>query len=400
MTKLTAEQRVQKAHIALMNEPKYCMYSGIFMMGKTAIEDSCPTAYTDGFNTKYGRSFVDKLKDEELRGLILHENLHKAFRHMTVWEDLWKKDANKANMACDYVINLMIYDSDPDGKFVRLPEGGCLDEQYRGVDAGTVFRLLKEQSKKGRGKGDGTQSGNGGDDEEEGNEGFDEHGWGEANDMSKETKERIAHDIDQALRQGALLAGKLGANVPREISDVLESKIDWRDALRDFVTSYCAEKDLSTWRRPNRRWVDRDVYLPSVIGESVGRLVIGVDMSGSIGQDIIGAFLGEVRQICNTVAPEAIDLIYWDTGVCQHEVYERDSFDSLLTTTKPRGGGGTAPQCVSNYIRDRKLNPEAIIMLTDGYVDNWGKDWSSPVLWGITTKGISADNGVSIFVGD
>jgi predicted metal-dependent peptidase len=137
-----------------------------------------------------------------------------------------------------------------------------------------------------------------------------------------------------------------------------------------------------------------------VIGESVGRLVIGVDMSGSIGNDIIGAFLGEVRQICNTVAPEAIDLIYWDTGVCQHEVYERDSFDSLLTTTKPRGGGGTAPQCVSNYIRDRKLNPEAIIMLTDGYVDNWGKDWSSPVLWGITTKGISADNGVSIFVGD
>ena len=87
---LTAEQRVQKAHIWLMNEPKYCLYSGLFMMGQTSVVDNFPTAYTDGFNTKYGRGFVDKLKDDELRGLILHENLHKAFRHLTVWRDLYK----------------------------------------------------------------------------------------------------------------------------------------------------------------------------------------------------------------------------------------------------------------------------------------------------------------------
>ena len=87
--KLSAEQRVQKAHIALMNDPKYALYSGVFMMGRTSVLDQgCPTAYTDGYNTRYGRKFVDKLSDADLRGLILHENLHKAFRHMTVWEDL------------------------------------------------------------------------------------------------------------------------------------------------------------------------------------------------------------------------------------------------------------------------------------------------------------------------
>jgi predicted metal-dependent peptidase len=413
MTKLSAEQRVQKAHIALMNEPKYCLYSGIFMMGRTAVVDQgCPTAYTDGFNTRYGRAFVDKLSDPELRGVILHENLHKAFRHLTTWEDLYKKHPRKANMACDYVINLMIYDSDPEGKFVTLPEGGLLDEQYRGLDAGTVFRLLKDNGGgKGRGRkgekgetgdnggSDGSEPSDGGDDEET-QGGFDEHGWDEAKELSSAEKEKIARDIDQALRQGALLAGKLGANVPREITDILESKIDWRDALREFITSYCAEKDLSTWRRPNRRWVDRDVYLPSTIGESVGQLVIGIDTSGSINNEIIGQFLGEVRAICQSVTPESIELLYWDTRVCQHESYDRDSFDALLTSTKPRGGGGTYPQCVSNYIRDKKLKPEAIIMLTDGFVDGWGRDWNAPMLWGVTVKGNQSDVGVTVYIGD
>ena len=152
-TKLTAEQRVQKAHIAMMNDPKYCLYSGIFMMGKTEVLDTgCPTAYTNGRDVKYGRKFVDKLSDPELKGLILHENLHKAFRHLTVWEDLHKQDHRRANMACDYVINLMIYDLDQSGINVKLPEGGLLDEQYRGMDAGTVFRLLKDKKGKERGK--------------------------------------------------------------------------------------------------------------------------------------------------------------------------------------------------------------------------------------------------------
>lgn len=394
---LSAEQRVQKAHIWLMNEPKYCLYSGLFMMGQTSVVDNFPTAYTDGFNTKYGRTFVEKLKDEELRGLILHENLHKAFRHLTVWHDLYKQDPRKANMACDYVINLMIYDSDPEGKDVKLPEGGCLDEQYRGMDAGTVFRMLKD--KKDKGDGDGEESG-GGDSEAQTSGGLDEHGWDEAQEMSRAERVEVEDQIDQALRQGALLAGKMKGDMPREIKDLLESKIDWREALRDFITTFCDEKDLSTWRKPNRRWVDRDVYLPSTVGESVGSLVIAIDTSGSINNEVIGKFLGEVRQICKTVTPESIELLYWDTRVAQHETYDRDSFDALITSTKPRGGGGTSPQCVSNYIRDKKLEPEAIIMLTDGVVDNWGTHWTAPMLWGITSKGVESNVGLSIHIGD
>jgi predicted metal-dependent peptidase len=141
--KLTTEQKVQRAHVALMGNPDYCLYSGIFMLGETKVVDDVPTACTNGRDVSYGRKFIDGLKEEEIRGTVLHENLHKAFRHLTTWKALWKEDAELANMACDYVINLMIYDSDVEGKFVKIPDGGCLDTKYRGMDAGTVYRLLK-----------------------------------------------------------------------------------------------------------------------------------------------------------------------------------------------------------------------------------------------------------------
>lgn len=389
MTALTEEQRVQRAHVWLMNEPKYCLFAGIMMLGNTEVRDDVPTAATNGRDTFYGRAFSAKQDEKKLRGLILHENMHKAFRHLTVWEPLWKQDRQLSNMACDYVINQMIVDGDPHGENVQLPDGGLINARFRGMDVLTVFNILKkEQDEQGNGGG---KAGTG--------EGFDEHDWEGAQELTADEKESLAKEIDQALRQGAILAGKLKGGVPREISDMLEAKVDWRDVLRDYVTSVCAEKDMSTWRKPNRRWVDQGVYLPSMIGESVGRIVVGIDMSGSIGADEVGQFLGELMHICNAARPEGIDLLYWDTDVCQHEKYDMGSYEGLITSTKPKGGGGTDPACVAKYIKDHNIKAECAIILTDGYVSSWGT-WSVPVLWGITTKRIVADVGVSVYVGD
>ena len=385
MNKLTVEQRVQKAHVWLMGNADYCLYSGIIMLGKTEVNDTVPTACTDGRNTQYGRKFCDKLNDKELRGLILHENLHKAFSHLTTWRNLWDKNPRLANMACDYVINLMIHDSDREGKNVKLPEGGLLDEKFRGMDANTVYKLLEQNPP------DEDEGGGGGG-------GLDEHDWEGANGMTADEKEQLARDIDQGLRQGALLAGKMKGNIPREITDALTPKVDWREALREFVTSFCQERDEATWRRPSRRWIGQDVYMPSMIGESVGRLAVCIDMSGSIGTEEVGQFLGEVKAICETVRPEGIDLLYWDTQVCQHETYEQSQLDQLVASTKPKGGGGTDPQCIPDYLLDKKLKPECAVILTDGYVSSWGEGWPCPTLWGITTKNLVAGVGKSVSV--
>jgi len=219
-TKLTVEQLIQKDHVALMKDPKYCLYSGIIMIGRTEVKDDVPTACTDGRNTYYGRDYMAKLASNKRKGVILHENLHKAFRHTTVWKHLFKENQTMANMACDYVINLMIMDGD--NNFVSLPDGALLDHKYKGLDAGTVYRMIKEEAKGGtvHVKRVGDQEGKDVPVIEVSNE-LDEHDWESADGMTNEEKEALAKDVDQALRQGAILAGKMSANVPREISDVL-----------------------------------------------------------------------------------------------------------------------------------------------------------------------------------
>ncbi len=401
MSSLTVEQRVQESHVWLMKNPEYCLYSGILMIGKTSVSDSVPTACTDGRDTMYGRKFSEKLSDKELRGLILHENLHKAFRHTTMWKHLYKDWPQLANMACDYVINILIHDSDPQGVDVALPKEGLLDFKFRGLDAGEVFRRLKQEAQDNKSINVKTVGDQNGRDvpvvDGDGLGGFDEHDWEGAEGLTTEEKETLARDVDQALRQGAILAGKMSANVPREISELTEAKVDWREAMREFVTSFCQDKDESTWRRPSRRWIGEDVYMPSMIGESVGRIVVGIDMSGSIGPQEIGEFLSELKKICETVRPEGIDLLYWDTRVCQHEKYDQDQLDNLLSSTKPRGGGGTSPQCIPDYINKHKLKAECAVVLTDGYVDGWGDGWPCPTLWGITTDVVS-DIGKTVHV--
>lgn len=371
---LTVEQRIERCHIDLMNHPDFVAYSGILMIGSVKVDDKCPTAYTNGRDVVYGRAFVETLSESELRGVILHESKHKMYRHMLTWQHLWKQNPRKANMACDYVINLEIHD---EGKrtngFVSLPDGCLLDEQYRGMDSQEVFNKLQDNGGGGKGQGQGDDGGS-----------FDEHGWEDAQEMSAEEVKELAQEIDNAIRQGAILAGKTGGNLDRSFTDLMSAKVDWREALREFVSAVAVGKDDSSWRRPNRRWLQHDIYMPSTIAESMGRLAIAVDTSGSIRDEDINKFLSEVVAIMTNVNPEIVDLLYWDSAVAGHEVYGLGDGDKLMASTKPKGGGGTTPSCITDYMKEHNLKPECVVVLTDGYVGNdWGGDWNCPVLWAI-----------------
>tara|TARA_R110000782_G_scaffold198006_1_gene287072 strand:- start:362 stop:697 length:336 start_codon:yes stop_codon:yes gene_type:complete len=95
--------------------------------------------------------------------------------------------------------------------------------------------------------------------------------------------------------------------------------------------------------------------------------------------------MSELEGLSRQLAVKTIHLIYWDGWVCGHEIYTPSTFKNWRTLTRPEGGGGTDPSCVADYLRDKKIKPDAVVMLTDGIVDNWGK-WDSPVLWAIHNK--------------
>jgi predicted metal-dependent peptidase len=123
--------------------------------------------------------------------------------------------------------------------------------------------------------------------------------------------------------------------------------------------------------------------MPSTITENVGRIVVAIDTSGSIGGPELDKFLSEVQGICINTKPEKVDLLYWDTEVAAHEVYTQEQLDKLTSSTKPKGGGGTDVACVAKYLKDNQIRPECVIVLTDGYIyGDWGT-WTAPVLWTI-----------------
>lgn len=410
------ERKVQKAKITLMRDPRFALWSGILMVGRTSVVDNMPTACTNGRDEKYGRKFVADLKEPELNFVVLHENLHKAFRHLTTWKKLHDENHRLANAACDYVINLKLKDIDPTERTIAMPrfkDGkhkgqpmGLVDEKYRGLNAKQVFDLLKqEQQSNGSGEGSGDGEGSDGEGDADG-EGFDEHDWDGAREMTDGEKKELEREIDQAIRQGVMahqkIAGTGAGDLDRDLLDLLEPKVDWREMLREFVKSTCHAKDTSSWRRVNRRFLSTGTYMPSLIGEKVGHLVIGVDTSGSVGQEELSGFLTEVKGIAEEVKPSQVDLIYWDSRVAAHEEYTENMIGDIINSTKPRGGGGTSPSCVSEYLKDKRIAPECVIMLTDGYVgSDWGRDWTAPVLWAIVGgNDCVADNGKTILVKD
>jgi len=383
MKNLTPEQRIERAHIQLMRSKQFCLLSGIIMLGKSTVVDDIPTAATNGRDKFYGREFMSKLDEKELNFVVAHENFHVLYKHLTTWQHLNKQDPRLANMACDYVINQQIVDLDPTNDFIKVPDIGCLlDEKYRGWDSGQVFKDLQTSNLDGSGGGDGDGS-------------LDDHMWGDASDLSAEEKEALGKAIDQAIRQGEILASKMGGSSPRDIGAIPEPKVNWREQLRDFVSSVTSGRDSTTWRRPNRRWLANDVYMPSPYSESIGPIVVGVDTSGSISPYIINEFLAEVKAIAEDTPPERIHLLYWDTSVAGEEVYEHGDYESLIQSTKPAGGGGTNPDCVKEYVDNMTTRPEIVLMLSDGYI--WGDfpEFGAPTIWGMTSD-VIAPNATNI----
>jgi predicted metal-dependent peptidase len=382
------------------------------LMGTSAVEEDVPTAYTDGVNKKYGRKFLESiLSESKVRGLILHENLHVALKQVVFGRVMFLENRKMANLAADFVVNDIIVNIDgtiagTNERLVELPDGAIYDPMFHDWSMREVYNYLKKHCKKGGqggqgGKGQGNPPPSGGtqsndDDDMDGDtvtvngktydiSNSDEHDF-IGREVSAEEAKEILDEIDKALREGGMLAGRMGAKIPRVISDLLEPKIDWRDALREFVSASTKGNDEFTWRRMNKRHMANDIYLPSVENESIGEIIVAIDTSGSIGGAEITEFATELVSICEVCQPEVVRVLWWDTEVHGEQVF-KDNYTDIAKMLKPMGGGGTHVSCVSEYVNKHKLNAECVLVFTDGYVEsdiNW--NITSPTLWMVTQR--------------
>jgi predicted metal-dependent peptidase len=408
------ETRIKKAHITLMQHPSTALYSGVIASGKNEVVDAEKeggkfTAYTDGINKVYCREYVAEYdSDAKLRGLILHENLHVALKQIPRHRDL-EHDHKLLNYAMDFVVNDIIKNTEgvtgySKEQLVALPDGALYHPMFHDWAVRKVYNYLKQRKDElDKADKDGTEpqpcdqqdkSSSGGDEETDIDEalrnmkgGTDEHRFGEVTEMDAEQIKKMEGDIDKALRQGGMLAGRMGATVPRVIGDMLEPKVDWREVLREFVQSAMRGKDEYTWRKMSKPYMANDMYIPSMHSETMGELVVAIDTSGSIDNEQISEFASELASICEVCSPEKVRVLWWDTKVHGEQVFV-GNYQDIGKMLKPLGGGGTHVGCVSDYMIKNSVNAEVLVIFTDGYVENEIKwEVSAPTMWFVTQNG-------------
>ncbi len=360
---MTTAEKIKKANMGLiLNKP---FYASLLFSLEFKEDTNCESCETDGKTLYYHPGYVDGLTIDELQGVLAHETLHIAYLHHA---RRGKRATTKWNIATDYAINaILLHD-----KFV-LPEGRLYEPRFVDKSAEEIYSLLQDE--------DGDQSGEG--DQPDGdNPKKDPGGCGGVSDAPAEDEKEL-QDIESAAQQAVIQAGviaqaqgKCPDYIKRILEAILQPKINWKEVLSQFLSTI-ARNDYS-WMFPNARYLHNGLYLPSLRSEEPGNVVLIIDTSGSIDDDLIKQFAGEVQEILN-IFKISLTIIYCDDLVRSVQYIEPDDEIKLV----PMGGGGTDFVPGFTYIDENDLSPKAVVYLTDGYCWSYPVCPEYPVLWAI-----------------
>ena len=170
--------------------------------------------------------------------------------------------------------------------------------------------------------------------------------------------------------------GELPAEVERLVERLRPPKVPWQRLLARIVGESQARQDYS-YARPNRRWLAEDVLMPGLHSEELSRVVVAVDTSGSVSQELLGAIASELSRLYAVVGE--LTVLIADAKV-HAEVTARE-LPAFLAQKRFVGGGGTYHRPVFEWIAQRRLEPELFIGLSDLHSKFPERPPRYPVLW-------------------
>lgn len=378
-----ASEKLAKGRAGLILDMPF--FGSLALKLKLVEDPTCPTAWTDGKSIGYNPRWIESLSLDETKAVICHEVMHCANQHQN---RRGEREKERWNKAADFAINPIIKDC----KFT-LPKGNLSDHQFYNMSSEAIYaRLPQEDSSDG-------QQGQADDGSEEGggkSQGSDPGGCGEVRDAPGEDgkpsspadKEQNVQEWNVAIAQAATQAKVIGnfpSSLDRLVDGVLNPKVDWREALRRFVGT--AARNDYRWFPPNRRHIHSGLYLPSVRSEELGKIVTVVDTSGSIANEEIDQFAGEMTSILEEYKADCT-VIYCDADVAG---VEHIPADDLPLQLKPKGGGGTDFRPPFEYVAEHEELPACLVYFTDGYCNQFPEEPEYPTLW-VVTDGVKDFN--------
>lgn len=381
-----AMEKIYKSRMALMKREPF--FGHLVMSLKLRPMKAVPGTTdgvmgTNGTSLVFNPEWVCSRTEHDLMCILAHETLHVAMLHPIRRED---RDPELWNIAADCIVNRTLTEHGyqmPADALVSVP--GLHISPYDTSE--DIYERLKEMVGNGGG-GNGMKMAKAGVSMDAGDQPGEGEGEGEGqgDQPSQGPTSQEQEDVMRKVVEAAMAAreaGSMPASMERIVDISFHGQRDWRDELRKIIAGG-AEK-IPSWSRPNRRYIHMNEYLPGPSDWGPGEIVLAIDTSGSIDDELLSKFVAEVRKINEDIQPEKIHVVCCDAQVQWTQTYT--SFDEI--EAKPVGRGGTRFSPVFDWVEQQGIHPRALIYFTDLQCSDFGEPPSYDVRWVVWPDGSS-----------
>ena len=343
---ITQTDKISQAKAKLLVDYPY--FGTLASKVELVLNENIESFKSDGKVLEYNDDYLGDLEINELEFIFANAAMHNSLAHenrkngRSGW--LWQ-------MATDMAINDMLVENG-----LELPYGAQYRVRFRGMYAEEIYIELKSDMLR---------------DDEDLEYEADDAADIEPNDKQDKEKPQTKEELQEEIVQEQLAAeeaisllesefhkGEAPSYIDRFFKLDFLGKIDWRDELKSALDRYF--KDDYLLIPPNKKFISQGIYLPSTTSQTF-RLVIAVDSSGSVEEELLSEFLSEVNFLMSLVSHYQIELI-----VCDEKIHSHKTFYSGETLeVEIKGGSGTSFRPVFEFVESEFDDVKLLLYFTD-----------------------------------
>lgn len=361
------ETQIVKTRVKMLKNSPF--FGTLLLHTQWREEEGISTAATDGQVLLLNREFMESLSAAHFQSVLLHEMLHMALSHVERMKDKFEIDPQTSNIAADIVVNGIIQDNG-----LSLPEEAVTDNDLKHLSVREIYSILKQKQ------------------EEDPDYLKNKYGYSDANECLKPGKKESGgassstnwNDVINKAKTIASMkkAGARGAGIRRIFKELLEPRVNWRDALYRYITA--AKTDFEGF---DRRFVSNGLYLDDLGGGKIN-IVAFIDTSASVDEELLGEFVKELRFAVNALPQISGKLYYFDT-----KLYYQGEIEEINDVPQVQGGGGTSFEPImaklDKLIEEDSTSSVLGLILTDGYASMHLDEPGCSTMWCISPGGIN-----------
>lgn len=347
-----------------------------------------PIAATDARNIMINPDTFFEYSIQERAFIMAHEVVHNVYGDVEFLKLCATKGTVPMNdgstlpfrngtmqKAMDFRINALLAES----RIGKCPADALIDPTIATGNDGVVdvYRKVYEDEESG-----GNKTGK--------NKGFDKVlSPGKSNgtpNQPRNQQEWVVAVAQAKVLEDAKAQGRGHGALNRFFNEILEPIVPWTDHIRGIFNRKVGTGSWN-WKKPDRRFIVQDIYLPSRSGNGAGWIVCWGDTSGSIGEDEMCRYMAELGAIIDDCQPKRITVLWCDDTIHKiDEIEEAIDLETIKHAGTQGGGGGTDVHPVFDWISEHNDAPEVFIGFTDGHVRFPKNEPDYLCIWAMTTE--------------